>query len=136
MIEERIAGGREAYESEKDKYFQSAWSGLPFQNKARRDSVLRRIRSPRFGERPRWNLRLRPRDPQRLRGLMHASKACLTHVALPVWIPCLLGLLATLVRSGMDPEVRRRQGVQLMRESMGASMGVIHQRGYSHVRHG
>lgn len=33
VIEERIAGGPEQYQAEKDKYFQASWSGLPFQNK-------------------------------------------------------------------------------------------------------
>lgn len=32
MIEARLAGGKELYDSEKEKYFQSAWSGLPFKN--------------------------------------------------------------------------------------------------------
>lgn len=35
VIEERIAGGPEQYQSEKDKYFQEAWSGEPFKNKVR-----------------------------------------------------------------------------------------------------
>lgn len=35
VIEERIAGGPEQYQSEKDKYFQGAWSGDSFKNKVR-----------------------------------------------------------------------------------------------------
>lgn len=35
MIEERIAGGPELYQSEKSKYFQGSWSGEPFNNKVR-----------------------------------------------------------------------------------------------------
>eukprot|EP00903_Cladosiphon_okamuranus_P014797 g13707.t1 len=34
VIEERIAGGPEVYQAEKDKYFQEAWSGEPFKNQA------------------------------------------------------------------------------------------------------
>ncbi|CAM9624609.1 unnamed protein product [Ectocarpus sp. 6 AP-2014] len=34
VIEERIAGGPEQYQSEKGKYFQEAWSGEAFKNKA------------------------------------------------------------------------------------------------------
>lgn len=33
VIEDRIAGGPEKYNTEKDKYFQKAWSGEPFKNK-------------------------------------------------------------------------------------------------------
>lgn len=35
VIEERIAGGPELYQSEKEKYFQAAWSGDAFKNKVR-----------------------------------------------------------------------------------------------------
>lgn len=35
VIEERIAGGPEQYQSQKDKYFQEAWSGEPFKNQVR-----------------------------------------------------------------------------------------------------
>lgn len=40
MIEERIAGGPEQYQSEKEKYFQGAWSGQPFKNKVRVGAAL------------------------------------------------------------------------------------------------
>lgn len=46
MIEERIAGGPEQYQSEKEKYFQGAWSGQPFKNKVRDGATLNPL--PRF----------------------------------------------------------------------------------------
>lgn len=39
VIEERIAGGPELYQAEKDKYFQEAWSGEPFKNKVRGGTI-------------------------------------------------------------------------------------------------